>query len=78
MSSRRWSGDTALSLCTCSFEHPQGEGVLRLKISALTSIWRNLDELVDDMFVQGDGHQMTFTPAKEKVSSGACLGFQAF
>lgn len=41
-------------------------------------LWRNLNELADNMFVQGDGHQMKFTPAKEKVSSRACLGFQTF
>lgn len=81
-SSRQWPGETSLSPRTCSArdlvdsEHLQADEVLWLKISASNSVWRNLDELVDNVVVWGDGYQINFTPAKGKVSSGACLGFQ--
>jgi len=40
--------------------------------------FEEFDELVDNVVLQGDGHQVKFAPAKEKVSPGACLGFQTF
>lgn len=57
-------------------EHSEGKEVFWLKISVL--IWRNSDELVGSMIGWGDGHQIKFTPVKEKVLSGACLSFQTF
>lgn len=83
-SSRRQPEETALSPCTCSAgglvasEHPQGEEALWLTISALNSIGRNSGELVGNVAGRGAGHEIKFTPAKKKVSSGARLGFQTF
>lgn len=45
-------------------EHSEGKEVFWLKISVL--IWRNSDELVGSMIGWGDGHQIKFTPVKER------------